>query len=152
MTTVIAVSSVVVALASLFLSFASQRRAARVALVQTHLALRGRFLQIYQHLPLSGDRDEGTAAMQAYWLNSYDEWFITTKLTPQFRRLWSSFYERAIIAGVAHPVLEQELRRLLREHEGFALYATEFVKDVEKMIGRKLLDDDQQAPSTPPPT
>jgi hypothetical protein len=90
--------------------------------------------------------------MQAYWLNSYDEWFITTKLTPQFRRLWSSFYERAIIAGVAHPVLEQELRRLLRDHEGFALYATEFVKDVEKMIGRKLLDDEQQAPSTPPPT
>ena len=43
MTTVIASSSVVIALTSLFVSFQGERRAERVALVETQLTLRGRF-------------------------------------------------------------------------------------------------------------
>ena len=138
MTTVIAISSVVVALASLFASLQSQRRDERVALVQTHLELRGRFLELYQRLPLGEDRDPARAAMQAYWLNAYDEWFITNRLTPEFKQLWTKFYGRAIVAGLAHPVFEQELRHLLGMREGFGLYADEFVKDIEVLAGKEL--------------
>jgi hypothetical protein len=137
-TTVIAISSVVVALASLFASIQSQRRAERVAIVETHLALRGRFIDLYQHLELEPDRNPARAAAQAYWANAYDEWFITTRLTPEFKRLWIKFYGQAIVAGLAHPVLEQELRHLLGMQEGFGLYADDFVEDLEELAGKQL--------------
>ena len=143
-TTVIAVASVVVAFASLFASLQSQRRAERVALVETHLELRGRFLEIYQHLDFEPDRNPARAAAQAYWLNAYDEWFITNRLTPEFKRLWNKFYGRAIIAGLAHPVLEQELRHLLGMHEGFGMYADEFVQDLEVLAGKELRERREQ--------
>ena len=138
---VIATASVVVALASLSLAYKTQRRAEQVALVQTHIALRTRFLEIYQHLPLAEDRDEGKAALQAYWHNAYDEWFITNKLTPRFEGLWSSFYRQAVASGLAHPVLEGELRRLLSRPEGFALYSGDFVNELETVVGRPLRGD-----------
>ena len=139
MTTVIAVASVVIALASLALSYVGQRRASQVALVQTHLALRTRFLEIYRRLPLEGDElDEGRTALRAYWHNAYDEWFIANRLTPAFGRLWHEFYEGAIVSGLRHKPLEEELHALLLRPEGFSLYADEFVTELGRIVGRDL--------------
>jgi len=143
-TTDIAISSVVVALASLFASLQSQRRAARAALVETHLELRSRFIELYQHLELEPDRNPARAAAQAYWLNAYDEWFITNRLTPEFKPLWNKFCGRAILAGLAHPVLEQELHHLMGMQEGFELYADEFVEALEVLAGRELHEQREQ--------
>lgn len=85
MTTVIASASVVVALASLFLSSQTQRRAERVACCSNSSGSAYRFLEIYHHLPLTSDHDERKAATRAYWHNAYDEWYITTRLTARIQ-------------------------------------------------------------------
>jgi hypothetical protein len=139
MTTWIAGASAVAAFASLAVAYTTQRSAREVALVQVHLALRTRFLEIYRQLPLADDCSPADGnASQAYWHNAYDEWFITTQLTTQFKKLWTDFYSTAIAAGFQHDVLEAELAFLLQQQEGFATYAGKFVDELETMVHRNL--------------
>jgi hypothetical protein len=110
----------------------SEERSTAVAQAQVYLALRSRFLEIFERLgdlkrPPENKSEE--AARYAYWHHSFDEWFIAEKLAPElFKQLWGGFFERAATSGRAHEGLEAALGDLASESQaGFAAYAEEFI-------------------------
>ncbi|WP_219464370.1 hypothetical protein [Nonomuraea rhizosphaerae] len=128
--------SAITALAAVYLAVRAEKRSRKVAAAQIYLALRARFLEIFERL---GDVDgaepaseDERAARAAYWHHSFDEWYLSTRFAPsEFRGLWDGFYRDATHSGLAHPALRQALIELRDNRTaGFGVYARDFVTEM----------------------
>jgi hypothetical protein len=129
--------SSVIAFIAILLAVGNERRSREVAKAQIYLALRDRFIGIYERL---GDLDSDTTsdistrlARQAYWHHCFDEWFISNELARrEMGDMWDGFYKSAIKAGYDHAALRSTLDELIKdESKGFAEYAQRFISALE---------------------
>lgn len=86
------------------------------------VTLRAEFLAIHNNFPRerTGNFVEHRHAYRAYWINAFNEWYVTTKICPAYN-LWEEFYKDAITSAVADAHLGRALDEMLAE--GFAFGA-----------------------------
>lgn len=136
LSTIAACLSSIIAFTAILIAVRNERRSREVAKTQIYLALRDRFIGIYEKL---GDLDMGTAsdistrlARQAYWHHAFDEWYISHELAPrEMGDMWERFYERAAKSGYDHPALRSTLDELAKDRsKGFGAYARDFISSL----------------------
>lgn len=136
---IIALSSAAIALAAFFLAWRADARAKELALVQMFLALRSRFLEIYLKLPppakeAAAYTADDKAAVLAYWHHTFDEWYITTKLSHRFlKRLWEGFYAPAVLSGMRHDGFRQVLFEIIEDSEDASEYQAGFGRAMKRL-------------------
>ncbi|MEU4427136.1 hypothetical protein AB0F81_41480 [Actinoplanes sp. NPDC024001] len=137
---VTAVVSVVIALVAVVIAVRTDSRSREVIKIQTYLALRSRFLDLYQKL---GKLDDGRPpddpalrlARAAYWHHCWDEWFISERLSrTEVGGMWQGFFSRAMLSGLRHPALRKALEELKADEQfGFGNYAREFIDELDRI-------------------
>jgi len=136
---IIALSSAFVALAAFFVALRADMRARDLALVQMFLSLRSRFLEIYVKLPdpekeAASYTADDKAAVLAYWHHTFDEWYVTTKLSNRLmNQLWSGFYAPAIRSGMGHDAYRAVLFESLDDRKEFGEYGPDYREAMKKL-------------------
>jgi hypothetical protein len=101
-------------------------RASKYALLNAKadlfVALRATFLSVHNSFPREriDDFAPHRLAYRAYWINAYNEWYVTTKICPAYN-LWEEFYQEAITSAATDPHIGLALHEML--DEGFAFGA-----------------------------
>jgi hypothetical protein len=133
LSTMAACLSSIIAFVAILIAVHNERRSREVAKTQIYLALRDRFIGIYEKL---GDLDKDATsdistrlARQAYWHHVFDEWYISHELAPrEMGDMWNRFYERAAKSGYGHTALRSTLGELADDKSGgFGAYAQDFI-------------------------
>jgi hypothetical protein len=117
---IISAISIPISILSLGVAFSSFRRTAIVSRAQLFISLRSRFLEIHKGLPdqledPNWEVQEGTSewrAIERYWYNAFDEWFVTTKIFSGDREeLWKIFFSHAIQSALKHPSMIKVVKK-----------------------------------------
>jgi len=96
--------------------------------------LRSSYLDIHKEFPReSGSSYEDFELIyRAYWVNAYNEWFVTRKICPAYS-LWEDFFNGAIKSSLTRENLKRALDGMVSD--GFAFGADElrqeFFRDIE---------------------
>ena len=109
------ISSIIAGLAIVVASM-SYAHSSATARAQIYLEFRRRFSEFkdeiphwYDHarIPEEATKDE-KRALELYWQNAYDEWFVTQELHPHYLgKLWRGFYRGILKGALRHGVLRQ---------------------------------------------
>ncbi len=77
-------------------------------------------------------------ALERYWFNAFDEWYITQKLNRfTFDALWKNYYKEAITCSVREPLLLAGLAALENASPPRVSVDDEFFKVVRFMTSEK---------------
>ncbi|MBG0847228.1 hypothetical protein H3222_18655 [Pseudomonas chengduensis] len=97
-------------------------------------SLRTTYLTVHLNFPKSKkyDYQDFKSAFWSYWLNAYNEWYITRHICPGYA-LWEEFYRDAIRGALANDSLRRALTEMIAA--GYAFGAHElrekFIHDIE---------------------
>jgi hypothetical protein len=125
--------SSIIALVAILIAVRNDRRSREVTKTQIFLALRDRFLDIYEKLgdldKLKAIDEDKRAAREAYWHHAFSEWYVCKNIAPhEMGGMWYSLYKGLIKSGYDHPALKATLAELTKHKEkGFGEYAQQFV-------------------------
>ncbi|MBM2614258.1 hypothetical protein JIG36_01650 [Actinoplanes sp. LDG1-06] len=135
-----ALASLLIALIAVILAIRTDRRSREVLKIQTYLSLRSRFIELLQKLgeledTRPADDPELRLARVAYWHHSWDEWYLSERLSrAEFGGMWDGFFSKAMLAGLRHSALRQTLDDLrASDQAGFGSWAQEFIAEVERL-------------------
>lgn len=83
-------------------------------------SLRTSYLAIHMNLPKSEECNyqEYKSVFWSYWLNAYNEWYITNYICPKYA-LWEEFYSDAIQGSLAKENLRRALAEMISESYAF---------------------------------
>jgi hypothetical protein len=138
-TVVVGIASTLVATVAVVIAIRTDRRSREVLKVQTYLSLRSRFLDLYTELGRLQDQGPDDVGLRlaraAYWHHSWDEWYISKRLSPhEFGDLYDKFFSIAVLSGLNHPALRASLDDLTQNPTaGFGAYAKDFLDDLHRL-------------------
>lgn len=117
------------------------------------LKLRTKFQAIRQNIdsrclsktppPLS---DSDKKSLEAYWYNAFDEWFITNKLSSEYRDLWDDYFSDAIKWTLALPAPVAVLVDMLEHNASFGNQANSDFRTVLNDLNQAIPEADRQVP------
>lgn len=131
----IATIALIVASLGFLLSLFSYLSSMRKTRADIFLSLRQTYLNIHKGLPYqikdSVPVDKGSEdwdAIEMYWLNVFNEWYITNKsLKHECKKLWKEYYAGAIASSVHDENMRRVLEDLLVERNySFGSFHKEF--------------------------
>lgn len=137
--TILGISSTI-ALTSLALSYMAFRKSKVSARAEVFISLRGRFLEVHDDLPETFHDpnwrvQEGSSewkALERYWLNAFDEWYVTTRiLKVDHGVLWDGFYSHAIMSSLRHASMRKVLLHMFDGRVSFGSFKDEFEKEID---------------------
>ncbi|WP_433297526.1 hypothetical protein ACQP2F_41245 [Actinoplanes sp. CA-030573] len=142
--------STLIALIAVVIAIRNDRRSRQVIKIQTYLALRSRFIEIYQRLGKLEDsrtpQDDVALRLtrQAYWHHCWDEWFISERLSPaEFGDMWKRFFSAAAESGLRHPALRTTLAEMSRDRTvGFGRYGRDLIDELHRLDESRLEGSD----------
>ena len=122
-------------------------RQLEVSRAELYTSLRNRYLEIHGQLPEelwsnAGYRpaggSDGWRAIERYWYNAFDEWFVTTKVVRHDNgALWSTFYEPALQSSLKHEAMRRVLCGMLDGGSTFGGHRDEFEQVISKLYQRR---------------
>lgn len=112
----------------------SYRYARLNAKAELFVALRATYLAIHNSFPRTKScvYEEYRNNFRAYWVNSYNEWYITRKICPSYG-LWEEFFHGAICGALGAENFTRALREML--DEGFAFGSNDLKQEFLVDIG-----------------
>lgn len=138
-------ASLLIALFALLMSWWSHNHSKRNDRTSIFLGLRSNYREFYSRLhevfpglhyldeymvPLSWKSctDKQRALLKEYWIQSFNEWFASNKLSWHFTRfLWRRFYSPVIASGLRHYVLRRGLEEAAKTNYSFGSYDNQFL-------------------------
>lgn len=109
---------------ALIVAALSYARASAAARAQVYLDFRERFRNLKLPIPTWYDQvrvpEQATPAerraLELYWQNAFDEWFVTQRLQPRYLgTLWTRFYRGVMKGALSHGALRQVADELTGE-------------------------------------
>ena len=74
--------------------------------------------------------------LKQYWIQSFNEWFITNKVYDGDRLgLWKDFYRHAQLSALQLPILRDTIVDMFASNYSFGEYKEEFKAEIEAMYG-----------------
>lgn len=124
-----------VSLAAFLVATMSYIKSSAAARAQVFLELRKRFSELKASIPVwyneatipdSASADD-LRAVELYWQNAFDEWFITNKLERwHLRKLWNRFYKGTLTLALSNGALRQAAANLTHGGPEFGEHQDEF--------------------------
>jgi hypothetical protein len=124
-----------VSVAAFFVAAMSYFKSNAAARAQVFLEFRKRFSEIKHSIPdwycwpavPEKPDPKDLRAVELYWQNAFDEWFVTTKLERwHLRRLWKRFYEGTLTLSLKNGALRQVVAQLTHGGAEFGDHQEEF--------------------------
>ena len=132
--TIAAVASAVATVPACLVSYFALRRERFASEADAFLKLRDRYheitLQFSPEFEAGARLVRGTKdwqVVQRYWLQAFDEWFVTQRLNPQYRGLWNSFYRDALRSALGSEQFQEVLVDMFRRKISFGERREEFL-------------------------
>lgn len=127
--------AIAISLAAFLVAAMSYLKATAAIRAEIFLDFRKRFSELKVSIPdwynaagIPKDVPKGELrAVELYWQNAFDEWFVTNKLEPwNFRKLWHRFYKGILIRALSNGALREAAARLTHGSAEFGEHQDEF--------------------------
>jgi hypothetical protein len=137
--------AVAVSLAAFLVAAMSYVKSNAAARAQMFLEFRKRFSEVKVSVPdwyreskiPDNASPKELLAMERYWQNAFDEWFVTTKLERwHFRRLWNRFYRGTITLSLSNGALREMAAKLTHGGAEFGIHQDEFRATLNELCRR----------------
>lgn len=104
------------------------------AKAELFVTLRSSYLAIHKDFPRgnSSNYEDFELVYRAYWVNAYNEWFVTRKICPGYL-LWEEFFCEAIQSSLSRSNLKHALDDMVSD--GFAFGANDLRQEFFGDIG-----------------
>ena len=104
------------------------------AKAELFVTLRSSYLDIHKEFPRGSNSNykDFELIYRAYWVNAYNEWFVTRKICPAYS-LWEEFFNGAIQSSLSRENLNRALDGMVSDGFAFGTQALrqEFFNDIE---------------------
>jgi len=127
--------AVVVSLAAFLVAVMSHVKSSAAARAQVFLEFRKRFSELKASIPawynaaaIPSDAPAAEIrAVERYWQNAFDEWFVTTRLERwHLRKLWGRFYKGTLTLALSNRALRQAAANLTHAGAEFGEHQDDF--------------------------
>jgi len=78
------------------------------------LSLRAAYINIHGDFPRKGceKTDLNNGVLERYWLNAYNEWYVTNIICPE-HNLWDEFFKPAIMGALERDEYKEKLESMM---------------------------------------
>ena len=111
---IIEVLTFITAIIAIGFSYVAFLQSKKSSKTDVFLSLRGAYTNIHSDLPMVGVRinDTHRKALEKYWFNAYNEWYVTNIICPK-HNLWDEFFAPAISGALSREGYKEKIELMI---------------------------------------